>query len=151
MISADPPGLGFETDWIVTRGTAMGGAWIKKRLEGRVVVVTGAGKDIGRAEAVLFAREGAKVVVNDLGSGPRGGGSDTDVAQAVAEEIRASGGEAVANGDDVASMEGAARIIATAVERFGRLDVLVNNAGIIRPRVIYNMDENDWDDVIAIV
>jgi len=122
----------------------------EKRLADRVVVVTGAGRGIGRAEALLFAREGAKVVVNDLGSGPKGGGSEAAVAEAVVAEIRAGGGEAIANGDDVASMEGAARIIAAAVEGFGKLDVLVNNAGIVRPRVIYNMSEDDWDDVIAI-
>jgi NAD(P)-dependent dehydrogenase (short-subunit alcohol dehydrogenase family) len=123
---------------------------VDKRLRGRVAVVTGAGRGIGRAEALLFAREGARVVVNDLGGGPTGGGGDRAVADAVVAEIRAAGGEAVANGDDVASMEGGARIIATALEHFGRLDVLVNNAGIVRPRVIYNMSESDWDDVIAI-
>src|SRR5262249_41815811 len=129
---------------------AMSTKSIEKRLEGRVVVVTGAGRGIGRAEALLFAREGAKVVVNDLGGGPRGGGSGGNVAETGAVEIRAGGGEAGANGDDVASMEGAGRIGGSAVERFGSLDVLVNNAGIIRPRVVYNMDESDWDDVIAI-
>ena len=122
----------------------------KKRLSGKVAVVTGAGRGIGRAEAMLLAREGAKVVVNDLGGGPIGGGTDDRVAAQVVEEIRAAGGEAVANYDNVATMDGGARIIQTALDSFGRLEILVNNAGIVRPRIIYNMSESDWDDVIAV-
>jgi 3-oxoacyl-[acyl-carrier protein] reductase len=122
----------------------------EKRLQEKVAVVTGAGRGIGRAEAVLLAREGARVVVNDLGGGPIGGGADDRVAAQVAEEIRAAGGEAVANYDSVATMEGGARIIKTAIDNFGRLDLLINNAGIVRPRIIYNMSESDWDDLIAV-
>ena len=121
-----------------------------KRLAGKVAVVTGAGRGIGRAEAMLLAREGAKVVVSDLGGGPIGGGSDDRVAAKVVGEIRASGGEAVANYDNVATIEGGARIIQTATDSFGPLDILINNAGIVRPRIIYNMSESDWDDVIAV-
>src|SRR5579863_2317558 len=122
----------------------------KKRFDGKAAVVTGAGRGIGRAEAMLLAREGAKVVVNDLGGGPIGGGADDRIAAQVVEEIRAAGGEAVANYDNVATIEGGARIIQTALDSFGRLDILVNNAGIVRPRIIYNMSESDWDDVIAV-
>ena len=122
----------------------------KQRLAGKVAVVTGAGRGIGRAEAMLLAHEGAKVVVNDLGGGPIGGGADDRVAAQVVEEIAAAGGEAVANYDNVATMEGGARIIQTAIDSFGRLDLLINNAGIVRPRIIYNMSESDWDDVIAV-
>ncbi|MFZ1887668.1 MAG: SDR family NAD(P)-dependent oxidoreductase [Candidatus Binataceae bacterium] len=122
----------------------------KKRLSGKVAVVTGAGRGIGRAEAMLLAREGAKVVVNDLGGGPIGGGADDRVAAQVVEEIRAAGGEAVANYDNVATMDGGARIVQAALDSFGRLEILVNNAGIVRPRIIYNMSESDWDDVIAV-
>ena len=122
----------------------------KKRLSGKVAVVTGAGRGIGRAEAMLLAQQGARVVVNDLGGGPIGGGADDRVASQVVEEIRAAGGEAVANFDNVATMEGGARIIKAAVDSFGRLDILINNAGIVRPRIIYNMSEGDWDDVIAV-
>ncbi len=121
-----------------------------KRLNGKVAVVTGAGRGIGRAEAMLLAHEGAKVVVNDLGGGPIGGGSDDRVAAQVAEEIRAAGGEAVANYDNVATMEGGARIIQAATDNFGRLDILINNAGIVRPRIIYNKSERDWDDIIPV-
>ena len=121
-----------------------------KRLDGKVAIVTGAGRGIGRAEALLLAREGAKVVVNDLGGGPLGGGADQSVASQVVAEIRAIGGEAVANHDNVATMEGGERIVKTAIESFGRLDLLINNAGIVRPRIIYNMSEGDWDDVIAV-
>ena len=122
----------------------------KMRLVGKVAVVTGAGRGIGRAEAMLLAHQGASVVVNDLGGGPIGGGADERVAAQVAEEIRAAGGQAVANYDDVATMEGGARIIQAALDSFGRLDLLINNAGIVRPRIIYNMSESDWDDVIAV-
>ena len=121
-----------------------------KRLEGRVAIVTGAGRGIGRAEALLLAKEGAAVVVNDLGGGMTGSGSDASVASNVVEEIRALGGRAAASSDDVSSMEGAARIVAVATKAFDRIDVLVNNAGIVRSRVIYNMSESDWDDVIAV-
>ncbi|MCW2621899.1 MAG: short-chain dehydrogenase/reductase, partial [Frankiales bacterium] len=120
-------------------------------VEGRVVIVTGAGNGIGRAHALLFAKEGAKVVVNDLGASRDGSGeTSTGPAQAVVDEIKAAGGEAVANTDDISSWEGAERLIATALDTFGRLDVLVNNAGILRDRMLTNMTEAEWDAVIKV-
>ena len=119
-------------------------------LEGRVAIITGAGRGIGREHALLFAREGAKVVVNDLGGTNDGTGSDLTPAQQVVEEIKAMGGEAVVNGDNVADWEGAQRMINDAIETFGDLDILVNNAGILRDRVLVNMTEEEWDAVIAV-
>ena len=119
-------------------------------LDGRVVVITGAGRGLGREHALLFAAEGAKVVVNDLGGGPDGSGSDVTPAQQVAEDVRAAGGEAVANSDDVTSADGAERMIQQAIDEFGALHVLVNNAGILRDRTIVNMTEGEWDDVIRV-
>ncbi|MGO9456936.1 MAG: SDR family oxidoreductase [Acidimicrobiales bacterium] len=118
--------------------------------EGRVVVVTGAGGGIGRAEALECARLGAKVVVNDLGVAVDGSGRSAGPAEAVAAEIRALGGEAVANTDDVADFDGARRMVEGAVERFGRLDALVNNAGILRDRMLVNMSAEEWDAVIRV-
>jgi NAD(P)-dependent dehydrogenase (short-subunit alcohol dehydrogenase family) len=117
---------------------------------GRVVIVTGAGRGIGRGHALEFARQGAKVVVNDLGAEVDGRGSSSGPAGAVVDEIRAVGGEAVANGDDVADWKGAERLVRTAVEAYGRLDVLVNNAGILRDRMLFNMTEDEWDGVIQV-
>ncbi|HUY21929.1 MAG TPA: SDR family oxidoreductase [Acidimicrobiales bacterium] len=119
-------------------------------LEGRVAIITGAGRGIGREHALLFAAEGAKVVVNDLGGAVDGSGDDRTAAEQVVDEIRASGGEAVANGDDVASWDGAHRLVDAAVEAFGDLHVLVNNAGILRDRMLVNMSEEDWDAVIHV-
>jgi NAD(P)-dependent dehydrogenase (short-subunit alcohol dehydrogenase family) len=113
-------------------------------------VVTGAGGGIGRGHALAFAEQGAKVVVNDLGANVDGTGSSEGPANEVVEQIRAAGGEAVANGDDVADTEGAARIIQTAVDTFGRLDTLVCNAGILRDRMVVSMTEADWDAVIRV-
>ena len=118
--------------------------------DGRVVVITGAGRGIGRCHALAFAAEGAKVVVNDLGAEVDGSGSSTGPAGEVVDEIRGMGGEAVANGDDVSSWEGAQRLINTAVESFGGLDVLVNNAGILRDRMLVNMTEEEFDAVMQV-
>ena len=120
------------------------------RLEGKVAIVTGAGRGIGRGEALLLAREGARVVVNDLGGGPAGGGADESPADAVAAEIRDAGGEAVANYDSVATMEGGENIVRAALDAFGGLDILVNNAGILRDRMVFNMTEEEWDSVIDV-
>ncbi|GAA3219963.1 SDR family oxidoreductase [Actinocorallia longicatena] len=119
-------------------------------LDGRVAVITGAGRGIGREHALLFAREGAKVVVNDLGGSNDGSGSDAGPAKQVVDEIIAAGGEAVANTDDVATFDGGAGLVRQAVAEFGRLDVVVNNAGILRDRFIAQMDEAEWDSVIAV-
>jgi NAD(P)-dependent dehydrogenase (short-subunit alcohol dehydrogenase family) len=119
-------------------------------LDGRVAIITGAGRGIGREHALLFADEGAKVVVNDLGGANDGEGTDQTPAEEVAAEIRARGGEAIANADDVAAWEGAQHLVNSAIEAFGDLDILVNNAGILRDRVIVNMTESEWDAVIAV-
>lgn len=118
--------------------------------EGRVAIVTGAGRGIGREHALSLASQGAKVVVNDLGGNIDGSGGDQSPAQQVVEEIKGMGGEAVANGDNVASWEGAQRLVNTAIETFGDLHAVVNNAGILRDRVLINMTEEEWDDVIAV-
>ncbi|MFG3114272.1 SDR family oxidoreductase [Streptomyces sp. NPDC048197] len=117
---------------------------------GRVAAVTGAGRGLGRAHALAFAAEGAKVVVNDLGVGLDGTGGAADPAQQVVDEIRARGGEAVAHGGDIATADGAASLVATALEAFGRLDTLVNNAGFLRDRMLVNLDEDDWDAVMRV-
>jgi NAD(P)-dependent dehydrogenase (short-subunit alcohol dehydrogenase family) len=118
--------------------------------DGRVVIVTGGGRGIGAEHAVEFARQGARVVVNDLGGAPDGSGADAGPAAEVVERITAMGGEAVANTDDVTDFDAAARIVATAIEAFGRLDTVVNNAGMLRDRMFVNMSPQEWDDSIRV-
>jgi NAD(P)-dependent dehydrogenase (short-subunit alcohol dehydrogenase family) len=118
--------------------------------DGRIVVITGAGRGIGREHALEFASQGAKIVVNDLGAEVDGSGSSAGPAGQVVDEIRGMGAEAVANGDDVSDYDGAGRLIATAIDTFGGLDVLVNNAGILRDRMLVNMTIEEWDAVIRV-
>ncbi|MEM7274970.1 MAG: SDR family NAD(P)-dependent oxidoreductase, partial [Actinomycetota bacterium] len=118
--------------------------------DGRVAVVTGAGRGIGKEHALMLAQHGAKVVVNDLGGEVDGSGGALTPAQEVVAEINDTGGQAVANGDDVSDWEGAQRLINTAIENFGGLDVVVNNAGILRDRMLTNMTEAEWDAVIKV-
>jgi NAD(P)-dependent dehydrogenase (short-subunit alcohol dehydrogenase family) len=119
-------------------------------VDGKVIIVTGAGGGIGRAHASLFAREGAKVVVNDVGGARDGSGTDATAAEKVVEEIRKAGGTAISHHDSVASADGAGRLVEAAVNAFGRVDVLVNNAGILRDKSFLKMDEGMWDAVIAV-
>jgi NAD(P)-dependent dehydrogenase (short-subunit alcohol dehydrogenase family) len=119
-------------------------------LDGRVAIITGAGRGIGREHALLFAAEGAKVVVNDLGGALDGSVSEATPAEEVVAEIKSFGGDAIANHDNVATWEGGESLVRSAVEHFGDLHVLVNNAGILRDRVIVNLSEEDWDSVISV-
>lgn len=121
-----------------------------KICEGRVAIVTGAGRGVGRAYALKLAAQGAKVVVNDLGSTAAGAGTDLSPAQEVVDEIKKGGGEAIVDGSDISNWEQAKAMIDGAIDRFGKLDVLVNNAGILRDRMMVNMTEDDWDSVIKV-
>ena len=120
------------------------------RLKGRVAVITGAGRGIGRAHALAFAAEGAKIVVNDLGGAADGTGADKSPADQVVAEVKKMGGEAVANYDNVATMAGGEGVIKTAIDTFGKIDILVNNAGVLRDRMVFNMTEEEWDTVIRV-
>jgi NAD(P)-dependent dehydrogenase (short-subunit alcohol dehydrogenase family) len=119
-------------------------------LDGKVAIVTGAGRGIGREEALLLASEGAKVIVNDVGANREGSGADAHPAQQTVDDIVAAGGEAALNADDVSSWTGAENLVKQAVDTWGQLDILVNNAGILRDKMSFNMDESDWDDVIRV-
>ena len=123
---------------------------MSKICEGRVAVVTGAGRGIGREYALMLAEHGAKVVVNDLGADPDGRGGDAGPAGEVVEEIRAMGGEAVVNGANVSDFEAARDMIHQAIDTFGTLDILINNAGILRDRMVFSMSESDWDAVVQV-
>jgi len=119
-------------------------------LEGKVAIITGAGRGIGREEALLMAKQGAKIVVNDLGAHFDGTGADVSPAQQVVNEIKAAGGAAVANGESVTDFKAAKHIIQCALDNFGKLNIVINNAGILRDRMIFNMGEEDWDAVIGV-
>lgn len=121
-----------------------------KNLQDKVAIVTGSGRGIGREIALLLAKEGAKVIVNDLGGESDGAGSDSKVADQVVQEIKELGGEAVANYDSVSELDNAKNIVQTALDSFGKLDIVVNNAGILRDRMVFRMSEAEWDAVIAV-
>ncbi|MDQ2650161.1 MAG: SDR family oxidoreductase [Actinomycetota bacterium] len=121
-----------------------------KLCEGRVAVITGAGRGIGREYALALAHHGAKVVVNDLGADRTGEGADVSPAQEVVDEIKGFGGEAIVNGEDVSDFDGAGRMIQSAIDTFGGLDIVINNAGILRDRMLTNMSEAEWDAVIKV-
>ncbi len=121
-----------------------------KNLENKIAIVTGSGRGIGREIALLLAREGAKVVVNDLGGSPDGQGNDTKVADEVVQEIKEFGGEAVADYHSVSEYESADKIVRTGLDTYGRIDIVVNNAGILRDRMVFKMSEQEWDAVIAV-
>ncbi len=123
---------------------------MSRLVEGRVAIVTGAGRGIGREHALMLAAKGAKVVVNDLGGDVDGSGGDVSPAQTVVNEIEGMGGEAIVNGGNVADFNDAEAMIQQAVDTFGRLDILINNAGILRDRMIFKMEESDWDAVINV-
>jgi NAD(P)-dependent dehydrogenase (short-subunit alcohol dehydrogenase family) len=123
---------------------------MSKLCEGRVALVTGAGRGVGREHALMLATHGAKVVVNDLGGARNGDGADVGPAQSVVEEIRSFGGEAVANTDDISTWSGGESIVAQAIDTFGGLDVVVNNAGILRDRMVFSMTEEDFDSVLRV-
>jgi len=123
---------------------------MSKICEGRVVIVTGSGRGIGRAHALEFARQGARVVVNDLGAELDGRGQSPGPAAEVAQEIRALGSEAITNGEDIADWEGSGRLVKSAIDHFGRLDVVVNNAGFLRDRMFVSTSEGEWDAVIRV-
>ncbi len=119
-------------------------------LDGKVAIVTGAGRGIGREEALLLASEGAKVIVNDVGASLQGEGGDVHPSQEVVDLIIANGGEAAVNGDDISTWEGGKNVIDQAIDTFGDINILVNNAGILRDKMSFNMTESDWDDVIRV-
>lgn len=120
------------------------------KLENKVAIVTGAGRGIGRAIALLFAKEGAKVIVNDLGAGPDGRGEIVNVADQVIEEIQSFGGDAIANHNSITEYSNAEKMVNSALEQYGHLDIVVNNAGILRDRMIFKMSQEEWDSVIAV-
>jgi NAD(P)-dependent dehydrogenase (short-subunit alcohol dehydrogenase family) len=122
----------------------------QKLLDGKVVLVTGAGRGIGRDIAIAMAKHGAKVVINDLGATDRGEGADASPAAEAVSAIKDAGGEAVANGDSVSSWDGAHRMVKTAIDSFGRIDCVVNNAGILRDAIFHKMEEADWDAVVGV-
>src|SRR5688572_27263348 len=123
---------------------------MRRLCEGRVAIVTGAGRGLGREHALLLAAHGAKVVVNDIGAGIDGSGRDASLAGEVVTMIKEAGGEAIANGEDVSDWKGAKAMIEAAVATFGKLDILINNAGILRDRMLANMEEREWDDVLKV-
>ncbi len=120
------------------------------RLKDRVAIVTGAGRGIGRGEALLLAQEGAAVIVNDFGGSAAGEGGEQKPADEVVDEIKAAGGQAAANYDNIVSFESGEKLVQQAVDTFGKLDIVVNNAGILRDRMVFNMSEEEWDSVIAV-